>query len=272
MLKIFSWNVNGIRACLKNGFHDWLLTESPDIVCLQESKITIKDFLPLCEMHGWQLLDNDKAPLIENPKYYVAIATAEKAGYSGVVILTKKKPLNTEIGLGDSRYDSEGRTLIMTFPEFTLINSYVPNGGRDLERIPYKIDYSNALLARMQEIRQSQSKLILCGDLNVAHQEIDIKNPKSNRNNSGFTDIEREWMTLFLNHNYHDIYRLQNPDKRDVYTWWSYRPLVREKNIGWRIDYFITTPEIQTLKPVAEIHGTQKGSDHCPISLSLELS
>lgn len=282
IIHIASWNVNGIRACIKKGFWDWFDACGADIVCLQETKITEKDFLTLAEEH-------DLVPLHEvstqtdlfsgsagkkskrTQPLYFAIAAAEKAGYSGVAILSKIKPKSVQIGLGAAEYDSEGRTIIADFDDFTVITTYVPNGGRELDRIPYKLAYSDFLLKFMQKLRKTQSNIIICGDMNVAHTEIDIKNPKSNANNSGFTPIEREWFSKFLKHKYIDTFRALHPDARDVYSWWSYRPGVREKNIGWRIDYFVITEEMRSHLKEASVEMKQNGSDHCPIHLKIKL-
>lgn len=275
--KIISWNVNGIRACISKGFWDWYDKESPDIVCLQETKIQEKDFLKLADHHELTPLhdvgDTDLFSANERPvpkrkhPIYFAIATAEKAGYSGVAILSKTKPNKIEIGLGIEEFDREGRTIFADYGKFMLVTSYVPNGGRDLDRIPFKLKYSDALLAKLQKIRKTQKNIALCGDMNVAHEEIDIKNPKSNVNNSGFTAVEREWFTKFLDRDYVDTFRHFYPDARDKYSWWSYRPGVREKNIGWRIDYFCVTKEMLPLVTDATIDMKQKGSDHCPVGI-----
>lgn len=277
-IHLASWNVNGIRACIKKGFWDWFDACGADIVCLQETKITQKDFLKLAEDHDLIPLHDltcesdlfTKQSKRKQPVYF-AIATAEKAGYSGVAILSKIKPITVEIGLGIDEYDREGRTVIADFGSFVLLNTYVPNGGRELERIPFKLKYSDALLKHLQNLRKQQKHLIICGDMNVAHAEVDIKNPKSNANNSGFTKIEREWFTKFLDHKYIDTFRSLNPTAKDVYSWWSYRPGVREKNVGWRIDYFVTSDELKNNLIDANIEMKQLGSDHCPVHLTIKI-
>lgn len=275
-MKIISWNVNGIRACIRKGFWDWYDKEDADIVCLQETKITEPDFLKLAKHHELTpLLSHDpELPLEQtnNRKHpiYFTIATAQKAGYSGAAILTRTKPKNVEIGLGIEEFDREGRTIFADYGKFILVNTYVPNGGRELERIPYKLKYSDILLKKLQRLRKKQKNIIICGDFNVAHTEIDIKNAKSNEKNSGFTPIEREWFTKFLDCKYIDIYRDLYPTSRDIYTWWSYRPGVRERNIGWRIDYFVVTPEMSKNVLDAGVHMPVMGSDHCPVSLILK--
>jgi exodeoxyribonuclease III len=272
MVKIISWNVNGIRACIRKGFWDWFDEQDADIVCLQETKITQHDFHKLAGEHGLIPLvpndENEELPINNSDrKIYYALATAKKAGYSGVAIFCKRKPNSIKIGLGKSEYDDEGRTLIADFGKFTLVNTYVPNGGRDLDRVPYKIKYSDYLLRKLQALRKEQKNVVICGDMNVAHTEIDIKNAKSNANNSGFTQIERDWFTKLLSKKYSDTFRVMNPDARDHYTWWSYRPGVRAKNIGWRIDYFVVTDEMMPIIKKSSIQMEQVGSDHCPIEL-----
>ncbi len=277
-MKISCWNVNGIRACIKKGFWDWYKKSKSNIVCLQETKITKSDFqkiaeefnlVPLVESENDLPLFPTSKPKPKSPLYY-ALATAQKPGYSGVLILTKTKPKNIQIGLGIDKFDNEGRTLIADYGKFILANTYMPNSSRDLSRTPFKLEYCNALLKELQKYRKKQKNIIICGDMNVAHTEIDIKNPKTNVNNAGFTPIEREWFTKFLSHKYIDTFRHQNPDARDMYTWWSYRPGVRLKNIGWRIDYFVVTQEMMKNVKKTSIQMEQMGSDHCPIHLVLE--
>jgi exodeoxyribonuclease-3 len=277
-MKIYSWNVNGFRACIGKGFWKWYDREDPDIVCLQETKITEPDFLKLAQHHELTpVFHREDAQLFDEPKpdkrkhpIYLILATAKKPGYSGVAILGKKAPRGVEIGVGEARFDDEGRTILADYDDFLLVNAYFPNGGRDLERIPFKLEYSDYLLHKLQSLRKKHKNIIICGDMNVAHTEIDIKNPKSNVNNSGFTPAEREWFSKFLHHKYVDIFRHLNPEARDVYTWWSYRPGVRERNIGWRIDYFVVTPDLLPHISNTAIHMKQKGSDHCPLSLTVK--
>lgn len=278
-MKIVSWNVNGIRACIGKGFWDWYDRERADVVCLQETKITESDFLKLAQNHDLTPLvptGGNTPPLPqlerlkrEHPVYFV-LAAAKKPGYSGTAILTKIKPKNIEIGIGIEKFDAEGRVLFADFEKFLLVNTYFPNGGRELKRVPFKLEFSDALLKKLKNLRKKQKNIVVCGDMNVAHTEIDIKNPGSNVKNSGFTPIEREWFTKFLGHEYLDSFRHLYPDARDVYTWWSYRPGVREKNIGWRIDYFVVTPEMMRGIKDSAIQKDVMGSDHCPIVLELK--
>lgn len=275
-MKIISWNVNGIRACIRKGFWDWYDSCDPDVVCLQETKITEADFLKLEQNHRLTPLNPNKRELkltTNNRKHpiYFAIAPAKRRGYSGVAVLTKHKPRGITIGLGREAFDHEGRTLFVDFGKFILVNTYFPNGGRDLARIPFKLEYADYFLKKLEQLRKRQKNLVLCGDFNVAHTESDIKNPVSNKNNSGFTPIEREWFTKFLRYGYSDIYRDLYPEARDSYTWWSFRPGVRERNIGWRIDYFIVTPQMKRHVIDAGIHMDVMGSDHCPVSLTVKI-
>lgn len=274
-MKIISWNVNGIRACIKKGFWDWYDAQNADVLCLQETKITTQDFEHLANAHelsnlitpAHQLeLETPVAQKRKTPVYF-ALASAKRPGYSGVALLCKTRPEKLEMGLGDPQFDDEGRTIFAYFKNLILVTSYVPNGGRDLERIPYKLSYSDCLLKKLQSLRKKHKNIIICGDMNVAHTEFDIKNPKSNMNNSGFTQIERDWFTKFLSHKYIDVFRHKNPEARDCYTWWSYRPGVREKNVGWRIDYFVVTEEMLPMVKSTAIQAQQFGSDHCPIEL-----
>lgn len=275
--KLASWNVNGVRAVIKKGFWDWYDQVKADMVCLQETKITDKDFLTLADEHGLIPLDPKVPPQLDlatkkkNPKIFYEIATAKKAGYSGVATLSTIKPKNVVVGLGESQFDNEGRVLFADFEKFLLVNTYFPNAQRDLNRIDYKIEFSECLLEILQKKRKKQPNIIICGDMNVAHTEIDIKNPKSNENNSGFTKIERDWFTKLLSHGYVDTFRHFNPQARDMYSWWSYRPGVRERNIGWRIDYFVVTEEMLPFVKKTQIDMTQKGSDHCPVILEIEI-
>ena len=290
--KLASWNVNGIRACLKKGLWDWFDQTKADIVCLQETKITEKDFLHLANEHHLISLHpnhdtslqvgagskpalvgaNNYLPLQDRKPLYFAHATAKKPGYSGVLLLSKIKPKKIEIGLGEKKFDDEGRTIIAHFDHFVLSNCYFPNSGPELARLPFKLDYNNCLLEKIQGYRKKFKNIVITGDFNVAHQEIDIKNPKSNQNNAGFTQSERDWFTKLLSKKYIDTFREFFQDKQDAYTWWSYRFNARQRNIGWRIDYFVASSEMKPFLKKAEIEGQQAGSDHCPVSLTCSFS
>ena len=257
MINIISWNVNGIRACAKKGFLSWLYKESPDILCLQETK-------------AWpEQLDEE----LINPKGYKGhFACAEKKGYSGVAIYIKEKlkPLEIKVGIGKKKFDSEGRTLIAYFKKYILINSYYPNGQHDHGRVPYKLEYSEEILKLARKLEKETGKpVVLTGDFNTAHHSIDLKNPKSNKNSTGFLPIEREFLTKLEKKNYIDIFRLQHPEEEGHYTWWSYRGTCRAKNVGWRIDYFFIPEKLNKKSTKATILPDVHGSDHCPVGLTL---
>lgn len=253
-MKLLSWNVNGIRACGKSGFLNWFESEKADIVCVQEIKARPEQ---LDERH-------------RNPGGYHAFWNpAEKPGYSGTAIFTKKEPLEVQIGLGDSRFDREGRVMILKFPKFTLINSYFPNSQRDHARLPYKLAFCETFYKKVHSLRSQGENVVMCADWNIAHQEIDLKNPKSNQKNAGFLPEERAWMSMFLESGYLDAFRRFEP-QGGHYTWWSYRPGVREKNVGWRLDYFLVNDEFKD-RLKASFHRTQIfGSDHCPVGLEIK--
>lgn len=249
-MKIISWNVNGIRACVQKGFIDYFNEQNADIFCIQESK---------CQEDQITLeLDN----------YYQYWHPAVKKGYSGTAIFTKHEPLNVFYGFNGKEEDIEGRVLTLEFETFFMVNVYSPNAQRDLARLSLRLDWENEFNAYLKKLDQIKP-VILCGDLNVAHQEIDLANPKPNRGNSGFTDEERGKMTALLSLGFTDTYRYINPTKVGAYTWWSYMNKVRERNIGWRIDYFIISNRLQENLINSEIHAETMGSDHCPIVLTL---
>jgi exodeoxyribonuclease III len=249
-LKIVSWNVNGIRACVNKGFLNYFKEIDADIFCIQESK---------CQEGQIELaLDG----------YHQFWNYAEKKGYSGTAIFTKKAPLSVNYGLGDYIEDNEGRVITLEFDHFYMVTVYTPNTKRDLSRLGYRVTWENQILQYIKEL-EDQKPVILCGDLNVAHQEIDLKNPKSNIGNSGFTDEEREKFTQFLESGFVDSFRYLYPEKTDVYSWWSYMNKVRERNIGWRIDYFVVSEKLAKNITDSQIHCEILGSDHCPIALEI---
>lgn len=252
---IYSWNVNGVRAAAQKGLIDWLLKESPDILCLQETKAKPSD------------LDM----FLTRPKGYDSVChSAEKAGYSGVMTYFKTEPKKIHEGIGKKSIDSEGRVLATEYEDFVVINSYFPNSQREHERLPYKLEFCKEMLKYCNEWRKKKKAVLLCGDYNIAHREIDLKNPKTNKDNAGFLPQERAWMDEFLNAGFVDIFRKQNPELIDQYTWWSYRPGIRERNIGWRIDYICVNKEAEHLIQKADIHPDVYGSDHCPVSVVLK--
>ena len=250
-MKIVSWNVNGIRACINKGFNDFFKEVNADIFCIQETK-----------------LQPEQAENIEFDGYTKYINSAVKKGYSGTMIFTKQKPLNVTYDLGIEEFDKEGRIITLEYDKFFMVNCYTPNSKRELERLDYRMKWEDEVrsyLKRLDDIKP----VIYCGDLNVAHEEIDIKNPKTNHFSAGFTDQEREKMTELLNSGFIDTYRYLYPDKI-MYSWWSYMRQAREKNIGWRIDYIIVSDSLKNNLKEADILTQVLGSDHCPISLDIE--
>lgn len=250
-MKLVSWNVNGIRACVKKGFLDYFQQVNADIFCLQETKL-----------QAGQIELNLEG-------YYQYWNYAEKKGYSGTAVFTKEKPISVKYGKGDSNEEAEGRILTLEYERFYLVNVYTPNAKRDLTRLSYRLDWEDEMRAYLTQLDQVKP-VIMCGDLNVAHEEIDLKNAKSNKGNSGFTVEERGKMTALLEGGFTDTFRYFYPEKEDAYSWWSYMKTVRERNIGWRIDYFITSNALKNRLIDAYIHTQILGSDHCPIILELE--
>ena len=247
-MKLISWNVNGIRAAITKGFNDFFEEEEADIFCIQETK-----------MQPGQADIN-----FEGYKQYWN--SALKKGYSGTAIFTKKEPLNVSYGIGIEEHDQEGRVITLEFEKFYLVNCYTPNAKRGLERLEYRMVWEDAFRNYLLELNKVKP-VIMCGDLNVAHNEIDLKNPKTNVGNAGFTNEERGKMSELLNAGFIDTFRYLYPDKENVYTWWSYMFHAREKNVGWRIDYFITSKSLKKNIKDAIIYDNILGSDHCPIGL-----
>ncbi len=251
MMKLVSWNVNGLRACVKKGFLDYFHQVDADIFCVQETKL----------QEGQIQLDLDG--------YHQFWNYAEKKGYSGTAVFSKIKPLSVKYGFEEDDSEPEGRILTLTFEDFFLINVYTPNSQRDLARLDYRLEWEEKIFTYLHHLNQ-QKPIILCGDLNVAHQEIDLKNAKSNLGNSGFTLEERGKMTNLLQSGFIDSFRHFYRDKEGAYTWWSYMNKVRERNIGWRIDYFIVSQSWKNRLRDAHIHADILGSDHCPVLLEIE--
>lgn len=254
-MKIVSWNINGIRACYKKGLQLFLTQEDPDIVCFQEIKAQANQF--------------PNELLTQYP--YHTIFPAEKKGYSGVAIFSKHKPINITFGIDDKIYDVEGRVLIVEFKSFLLFNCYFPNGQRDHARVPYKLQFSDAVVKKISKLTKKHHKpAIICGDFNTAHQEIDLANPKANSKTTGFLPIERTWLDQFMNKGFVDTFRFLHPTLTGQYTWWTYRGDCRERNIGWRIDYFFVSKNFisKILKSYHLPHVS--GSDHCPIVLEIK--
>ena len=251
-MKLVSWNVNGIRACVQKGFEDTFKTLDADIFCIQESK-----------MQAGQLdlsLDG----------YYQYWNYAEKKGYSGTAIFTKQKPLSVFYGIGSAEHDREGRVITLEYDTFFLVTCYTPNSQNELARLSYRMEWEDAFRNYLLVLNQKKP-VIVCGDMNVAHREIDLKNPKTNRKNAGFTDEERGKFTELLKSGFVDTYRYLYPDTEGVYSWWSYRFSARAKNAGWRIDYFLVSDTVKDKIQEAKIHMEIMGSDHCPVELEINI-
>jgi exodeoxyribonuclease-3 len=251
--RLFTWNVNGIRAAARKGFLDWVADARPDVLCLQETRA-----------HPEQLDDNLRAP----PGYHVVWASAKKKGYSGVATWSRLAPVEQHVGLGDERFDDEGRTIITQHGDFILINGYFPNGRRDHGRVPFKLDYYRLLLDECTRWRDRGFHVVICGDWNTAHGPLDLTNDRANKNTTGFLIPEREWIDRFIEAGFVDVWRQLNPEA-EVYSWWSNRFGVREKNIGWRLDYHMVDQGLVGRVHDARIHTEVWGSDHCPVELVL---
>ena len=251
-MKLISWNVNGLRACLNKGFEDTFHALDADIFCLQETKLQPGQLT--LELEGYRQYWN----------------CAEKKGYSGTAVFTRREPLSVRYGMGLEEHDHEGRLITLEFDPFYLVCCYTPNAQQELKRIDYRMRWEADLLAYLQALDREEP-VVYCGDLNVAHQEIDLKNPKTNRGNAGFSDQERDCMTRLLSSGFTDTFRLLYPDRTEAYSWWSYRFHARENNAGWRIDYFIVSDRLVPQVTAAEIHPQITGSDHCPVELDLSL-
>ncbi|MGJ7912773.1 exodeoxyribonuclease III [Neobacillus sp. LXY-1] len=249
-MKLISWNVNGLRACVKKGFLEYFHEMDADIFCIQETKL--QEGQINLELEGYHQFWN----------------YAIKKGYSGTAVFTKEKPITVRYGLGEEESEAEGRIITLEFEDFFLVNVYTPNSQRDLARLPFRLEWEDQILAYLKDL-DAVKPIILCGDLNVAHQEIDLRNPKSNVGNSGFTDEERGKMTTLLGSGFIDSYRHFYSDQEGAYSWWSYMNKVRERNIGWRIDYFIVSEKLKDRLQDAQIHSQIMGSDHCPVCLEL---
>lgn len=253
-MRIFSWNINGFRSVLKKGFLDWLDQVQPDILCLQETRIAT----------------DQVGSFLKSPEEYRTYwnESKHKKGYSGVSVWTKTEPISVDYGFGISCYDDEGRILILEYPKFTLLNIYFPNGGMNEERLQYKLAFYDQTLKYCEMLKKKGRRLIVAGDYNTAHKEIDLKRPKENENISGFLPIEKEWLDKWVAHGYIDTFRLFHPGP-DQYTWWSMRAWARKRNVGWRIDYHFVSEELKDSVQDSKIHQDVMGSDHCPIELIL---
>ena len=249
-MKLASWNVNGLRSCLGKGFLDYVRAEDPDVICLQETKLQPEQ--AVFDLEG----------------YHRYFHSADKKGYSGTAILTKEEPLSVSYDFGDDIHRHEGRIITAEYPDFYLVCCYTPNSQDGLKRLPYRMRWEDDLRAYLKELDKGKP-VVYCGDLNVAHEEIDLKNPKSNRGNAGFSDEERAKMTELLAAGFTDTFRYLHPDAAGIYSWWSYRFHARENNAGWRIDYFIVSDRLRERIAGAAIRTDVYGSDHCPVILEL---
>ncbi len=252
MLRFVSWNVNGLRACLAKGFMDYFNNQQADFFCIQETK-----------------MQPGQAD-IQMPGYFQFWNSADKKGYSGTAIFTRHEPMQVHNGIDIDLHDHEGRVITLEYPGFYLVTCYTPNSQRGLTRLEYRAQWEDDFLAYISSLTR-RKPLVFCGDLNVAHQEIDLRNPATNHQNAGFTDLEREKMTRLLESGYVDTFRHLYPDAKERYSWWSYINHAREKNVGWRIDYFIVSASLSEKIREAQIHEEVLGSDHCPVSLSLDM-
>ncbi len=249
-MKLISWNVNGLRACMTKGFMDAFKSLNADIFCLQETKLS------------------EGQLALELPGYHQYWNYAEKKGYSGTAIFTKEEPLSAAYGIGISEHDHEGRVITLEYEKFYFVTVYTPNSQDGLKRLDYRMEWEKAFLAYLKKLEEKKP-VIFCGDLNVAHQEIDLKNPKTNRKNAGFTDEERAKFSELLKEGFVDTFRYFYPEETGIYSWWSYRFHAREKNAGWRIDYFLVSEVLKDELKDAKIHTEIFGSDHCPVELEI---
>jgi exodeoxyribonuclease-3 len=250
-MKYVSWNVNGLRACVTKGFVDSVMSLDADAICIQESKL------------------QEGQIDLALPGYHQYWNYAEKKGYSGTAIFTKQEPLSVAYGIGIEEHDHEGRVITLEFEDWYLVTCYTPNSQNELKRLDYRMTWEDDFRAYLQKLDEVKP-VILCGDLNVAHKEIDLKNPKTNRKNAGFTDEERDKMTTLLNSGFTDTFRYFYPEQEGIYSWWSYRFKAREKNAGWRIDYFLTSERLNDRLVNATIETEIFGSDHCPVTLEIQ--
>ena len=250
-MKLISWNVNGLRACLQKGFLDFFHEIDADIFCLQETKL--------------QAGQHD----LELPGYHQYWNYAEKKGYSGTALFTKQEPVNVTYGIGVEEHDHEGRVITAEFEDYYVVTVYTPNSQRELTRLAYRMEWEEAFLDYVKGLSEKKG-VIFCGDLNVAHEEIDLKNPKTNHKNAGFTDDERACFSKVVENGFIDSFRYFYPEQKDAYSWWSYMGHAREKNVGWRIDYFVVSEGLKDRLRDAKIHAQVMGSDHCPVELDME--
>lgn len=250
-MKLISWNVNGLRAILKKNFYEFVNEADPDILCIQETKM------------------QEGQADVELPGYHKYWCSAEKKGYSGTLTLTREEPVNVTYNMGVDKHDHEGRIVNCEFPDFYMVNVYVPNSQNELARLDYRMEWEDDFFDYIKEL-EKKKPVIICGDMNVAHKEIDLKNPRTNRRNAGFTDEEREKMSILQDSGLIDTFRYFYPDKEGMYSWWSFRGNARANNTGWRIDYFLVSKELEDRIKAADILMDVYGSDHCPVVLEIK--
>jgi exodeoxyribonuclease III len=254
-MKILSWNVNSIRAICRKGFPEWFLSEKADIVCVQETKAALEQFPPdIRHIEGYDLY----------------VSSAEKKGYSGVAIWAKDKPRSVTTLLGYRRFDAEGRLICLGFKEFSLFNVYFPNGGASKERLRYKLDFYDALLKHLVRFKGKKKNLILCGDVNTAHKDIDLARPKANKDVSGFLPVERQWIDKLISRGFVDTFRIFD-QMGENYSWWDYKTAARQRNVGWRLDYFFVNEALRKNVKKAFIRKDVLGSDHCPVGIEIDV-
>ena len=253
---LYSWNVNGLRAAARKGFLDWLYAAQPTILGIQETKC-----------HPDQLDAEVRRP----EGYFSYFASAVRKGYSGVALYTRQAPLRVSTGFGIPEFDSEGRTIVAEYADFALIVAYFPNGSRDHSRVPFKMRYKEEFLYYCNDLRRQGKKVVFCGDVNTAHNEIDLARPQQNKNTTGFLRVERDWIDDVVSQGYVDTFRDRYPERSGAYSWWSYIGGARGRNVGWRLDYFFISEDMQPWVVDAAIHPEVMGSDHCPVSLTLDL-
>ena len=253
--RLFSWNVNGIRAIGRKGFVEWLLAEQPDVLAVQETKA---------------MASQVPVEVREPAGYHTYWASAERKGYSGVALFSRTEPRRIHYGIGIDEYDREGRTLTAEYDDFVLVNAYFPNGSRDHSRVPFKMAYKAAFLAYCEALRAAGKRVFFCGDVNTSHRPIDLARPGPNSKHTGFLPEERVWIDQIVELGYVDTFRHRHPDRPGAYTWWSYIGGARGRNVGWRLDYFFAAPEAHPLVIDAAIHPDVMGSDHCPVSITVE--
>jgi len=254
---LYSWNVNGLRAAARKGFLDWLYTAQPAVLGVQETKC-----------HPDQLDAEVRRP----EGYFSYFASAERKGYSGVALYTRHEPLEVSTGFGIPEFDNEGRTIVAEYADFVLIVAYFPNGSRDHSRVPFKMRYKEEFLNYCNNLRRQEKKVVFCGDVNTAHNEIDLARPRQNKNTTGFLRVERDWIDDVVSQGYVDTFRDRYPERSGAYSWWSYIGGARGRNVGWRLDYFFISEDLQPWVVDAAIHPEVMGSDHCPVSLTIDLT